>query len=513
MESIQQTSPEPTVTVACLNCRDRHLKYDGNPEGCARCRTSSIFCHYVPSRRGRRGQPNDYLVIDTSCLSNLDDSELLTGSPLPLVVPSDVSPPYLADAPQVTSSMGIHLINAYYEYFHPAHPILSPLDIWTASSPPRFLIKIVEFIGSHYFSPGQIPKCPNDLWTATGAAAPSLEKAQSYLLLGILLHAHKVPDGAKECIGLAIQCSLNIGLHCRDTSDAMEVQDRARAECMRRTMWEIFVIDTLLAAVQVGGTLQFNIGTPAIALPSEEMSFGDDSCKTASIIADDLVQRAFSGVDRISSLAYRVEATLILRQCVQACESYASEDSIHVLDSLVSAWFHRWPSDKSAILQMDGRVNQIDFQAAMIMHSASIYLHFSRSQLISYLPTTREVFCSRPPPTITAPTSNPQMHAAKIINAAVELSKLASLSTHVTEHSPFFACILVLSSIVQLTVISVRLGEQPKKYYSYLAVNIGALQSMGNIWNIAASSTGNLQQVAREVGRTSTELSPFFGGL
>jgi hypothetical protein len=42
----------------------------------------------------------------------------------------------------------------------------------------------------------------------------------------------------------------------RELSETVEIQNTARAESMRRTLWEIFTVDTLLAAVQVGGTLQ-----------------------------------------------------------------------------------------------------------------------------------------------------------------------------------------------------------------------------------------------------------------
>jgi hypothetical protein len=42
------------VAVACIGCRTRHLKCDGqNP--CGRCGSESIPCSYVKSRRGWKG--------------------------------------------------------------------------------------------------------------------------------------------------------------------------------------------------------------------------------------------------------------------------------------------------------------------------------------------------------------------------------------------------------------------------------------------------------------------------
>jgi hypothetical protein len=374
------------------------------------------------------------------------------------------------------------------------------------SSPPQYLVNIIEFIGSHHLSPGQVADFSTESWTAIGNADLAFEKVQAYLLLSIVLHGRQAPDGAKQCIGLAIQCSFTLGLHCRELSDTVEMQSPARAESMRRTLWEIFVVDTLLAAVQMGGTLQFNMETPDVSLPSEDGTFEDGHSGVSSISTKDLGQRAFSDASRMSSLAYRVEATLILRRCVIACETYACEETIDVLDSMISAWFHRWPSDKSTILQFNGKVDQIDFQSAMIMQCASIYLHFPKSFLISYLPDTRGVFCSRPP-SISSPSPNPQLHTAKVVAAAIELSKLASLSKCVTGHSPFFACTLVLSSIVQVTVLSAHIEHPIGKLYSYLALNIGVLNSMGGIWSIAASSLGKIRAVTREAEGASTEPS------
>ncbi|CAG8418549.1 unnamed protein product [Penicillium salamii] len=496
------TGSNVAASVACLNCRDKHLKCDGNPEGCRRCRTLSLFCHFVPSRRGRRGQPSEY-SLEMCCAPTMDDAALSVEESLPLVASNDLSPPFLPE-PKEFPHMRIHLVKVFYEYFHAAHPVLPPFNIWAMLSPPQYLVNVIEFIGSHYLSPGQVPEFTTELWTAIDTAELGLEKAQAYLLLSIALHGRQAPEGAKQCIGLAIQCSLMLGLHCRELSDTVEIQNPVRAESMRRTLWEIYVVDTVLAAVQLGGTLQFNMETPDVSLPSEDTIFEEGHPCGFSISAQDLSQRAFSDDTNMSSLAYRVEATIILRQCVNACETFASEETIDMLDSMLSAWFHRWPSEKSSILQFNGKVHQIDFQSAMLIQCAAIYLHFPKSFLMSYLPDTRGIFCSRPPP-MGSHSTNPQLHTAKVINAAIELSKLASLSTNVTSHSPFFACTLVLSSIVQVTVRSARIEQPIGMHYSYLALNIGVLNSMASVWGIAASSQDKIRTVVREVEAASTE--------
>jgi hypothetical protein len=105
-----------------------------------------------------------------------------------------------------------------------------------------------------------------------------------------------------------------LGLHCRDLSDTAEPHDPARAESMRRTLWEIFVVDTLLTAVQVGGALQYNLETPDVALPSGDDQFVLGHSVASPVFARDLGMHAVYAEERLSSLAYRVEATVIFRQ-------------------------------------------------------------------------------------------------------------------------------------------------------------------------------------------------------
>lgn len=513
---MDQPAPSPpsvnlATSVACLNCREKHLKCDGNVEGCGRCSALNLFCHFVPSRRGRRAPKTGEPYLDPCDIPMIEEPPLDIS--LPLLASDGMSPVY-APGNGGNAQGHSHLTKIFYECFHPAHPFLPPLDLWLAASPSQYLVNIVEFIGLHHVSPHPIPGSISELQSATNDAELSVEQAQAYLLLSILLHARGVPEGAKEYISLAIGCSLRLGMHCHEAADAVEMQDPVRAESMKRTWWEIFVIDTLLAAVQIRGTLQFNMETPGMPLPCDDKVYLEGHSAVSSISAPGLTRRSlFTDDNPISSLAYRIEASLILRQCLVACEEHASEETVDVLDAAISSWFHRWPSDRKAILQPSGKVNQIDLQAAMIMHCASIYLHFTKSFLLPCLPATSELFCSRPPG-FSSPSTNAQWHTAKIGHAAVELSKLASSSTSVSSHTPFFACTLVLSSIVQLTIVSTNAQQAFEKYHSFLGLNIGVLKSMGNIWTVAAVSMERLRGIVREVEAALADAPrDVFGGL
>ncbi|KAJ5474497.1 beta-glucosidase precursor [Penicillium sp. IBT 31633x] len=486
----------PTTNVACLNCREKHLKCDGNLNGCGRCDALSLSCHFVPSRRGlaaRRGQQQNKFPYDPQGLecANPQLDFAFTSADVDMSSPT---------APNCN-----HLIRLYYLHFHQAHPFLPPYQLWTLSNPPTYLVEIVEFTSLHYLPSSPVSDRSVELRTATETAELSIEKAQAFLLLSIILHARCKPIEARECIGQAIQCGLDLGFDNPESCNVTEIYTPFHAESVRRTWWEIYIIDTLLATVQSGGILQFPISTPNVALPNEDdVYFG--ACPSMIRVSDLGHRNPLSDRTNFSSLVYRAEAAIILRQCFIASETHIPQESVDILDATISIWFHRFPKFKQAILSTSGEVNEIDFQATMFMHCASIYLHFSKSLLLPLLPTTSHIICSRPSD-FSSPAANPKTHTAKTVSAAADLSKLASLSISVMDHSPFFACIMVLSCVIQMAIISNQTPYQSVKHRSFLALNIQTIKSMGDIWTIAENAVPRLHAVAIELERALNEQS------
>ncbi|KAL2819706.1 hypothetical protein BJX63DRAFT_418674 [Aspergillus granulosus] len=406
-----------STPVACLNCREKHLKCDGNTNGCVRCMSLDQPCYFVPSRRGRKTRPG----------------------PLPSI----------------------------------------PVDVEG---------DVIEFIGSQYL-PAYIALDKIDLLlSSTDEADLSVEKVQAYLLLSVFSHGHLRPDNARTCITRAVHNSLELGLHQRE------------AESVRRTWWEIFVVDTILAAVQVNGSLQFNMTeNPDVPLPHEDDESVDGRISRPRSTLRDLERELLPHNDgEFSSLAYRIEATAMLRKSLIMAEAPSSQRELDLLDASIAAWFHRIPRSKRSIIRDIGEVDQILFQAHMFMHCASIYLHYPRSYLLAFLPSSREIFCPRFPGPSTS-SANPQIHTATVVRGAVSVSKLAVLSTSVINHSPFVACMLVLSSVIQLAILSVDWLPPFGADSQFLSLNIGILNSMGDTWPIAGNTILRIREITREV--------------
>ncbi|RAK99993.1 uncharacterized protein BO80DRAFT_409232 [Aspergillus ibericus CBS 121593] len=460
---------ELTTAVACLNCRERHLKCDGNPAGCARCQSLSISCRFVASRRGRKTR---------TAMLNSQQYGLFIGR-----------------------DRGRQWISLYYLHFHQAHPFLPPMEVLLEMDPPTFLLDMMEFISLHYVSPQLLQDNTKILLEAVQAAELTVEKTQAFLLLAIVQHGRQQPHEARSCLGQALQSALDLGLHRREASDALSMEAPFRADSLRRTWWEIFIVDVLLAAVQVDGYLQFEMTeTPDVPLPcsSEEYEVGCIMNPLPPTLADLEQNSMFCGDVEFSPAAYRIEAAIMLRRCMRAGQTHVAQETLDVLSAAITAWFHRLPSSRRSILQSSGVLDEMMMQAVMLMHCASIYLHFSRSGLLVYLPVTGRILCSSPPSFITT-SAYPQLHTAKVAEGATQLSKLASLSTSVANHTPFFGCTLVLSSVIQIAVM-LSDGPHPSgARQQYLALNLAVLRSMGETWPIAASAMSRIRQAVIEV--------------
>lgn len=482
-----------SAPVACLNCREKHLKCDGVLGGCARCQSLNLRCHFVPSRRGRKSRS---AAADRTCSS--------PSSPLPFF-PLTNHPQEQQQSRQPASvvgrDQGLQLVSLYYLHFHQAHPFLPPMEVLLQSNPPSYLLEIMQFTSLHYLSSHSPLDNSGDLLLTVLAADLTLEKTQALLLLAIVQHGKQQPHEARSCLGQALQCALEIGLHRREASDILSVDAPLRAESFRRTWWEIFVVDVLLAAVQVDGYLQFEmVETPQVPLPCapEEYQPGGIVSPILPTLADMERNSLICSDIEFSPCAYRVEAALMLRKCLLEGGTHVTKETCDVLSAAITAWFHRLPSSRRPILQLNGAVDEIIMQAVMLMHCATIYLHFSRSSLLAFLPTTGRIMCSSPPDFVTA-SVDPQLHTVKVAESAVQLSKLASLSTSVVNRTPFFACTLVLSSVIQIAVLLGDGLSTPQPRPQYLALNLGVLKSMGKTWPIAASALQQIRQAVIEV--------------
>lgn len=531
--------PAGPSLLACLLCRHKHLKCDGKTPVCGRCLLTGSECQYTKSRRGykgpskkRRAEPYspDQLVtdpapgmvevpIDWSVQGNFNyapstlplpssgsASPVFNGLPVPTT--TTTTPPARPMTgpmtPESASSVGGgdgYLLDIYYTYFHAAHPILPPLRLLNRGTQcPAYLEQVMKFIAAH-FTPAASPETYRPTVVAgVRDQLPSVEKVQALLLLAIVLHSRNERGEAKECIDAAIDLAFELGLNQATFAETANNGDPIRAECLRRTWWELFVVEGLLTALGVQQVYRTNLVPPEVPLPCEERIYQDGLTPPPPPTIAQFDERVFADEERdFSSYSYRIEAVRILGRVVATQEMVeGQQDHVEAIDARIASWFHHLPESKSELMRPDGSVDEIMFQATMIVNGASIYLNFPRSDLLSSPAVASEVICGHHGP-ISVPAFSHHSHAMKAVKAASELSSLAAIRLPVERHTPFFICALTLSSMVQLAACSVKAGQMPDPSRDRIGLTIGVFKSLARTWAISQSIMRQIKAVARDV--------------
>ena len=290
-----------TISPACTACRERHLKCDGNQPTCSRCQATEQSCHYIRSRRGHRPPRkkaddslaealdarirSDQVLIDERALYQpsrvgtiakmhglVDGSSGLARKTQEVSLSSYRSLPNLHVRSGHASSK---LHELYYAHFHDAHPILIPEVHFRAlsSTLPACIIAIVEFIGASFSTSVNQTNVSNKLTAAAVNVATQTRTGhmvQALLLLAIAQHSMDLPTEALQTLDAAIDIALELGMNtdtfrCDCCNDSAIIR-----ESWRRTWWELYVINGILAAVHMKTFFRLHTQEALVALPCEE---------------------------------------------------------------------------------------------------------------------------------------------------------------------------------------------------------------------------------------------------
>lgn len=393
------------------------------------------------------------------------------------------------------------LINLYYANFHAAHPILVPRAWYSEQSYPKFLRLVVQFIGSHFsvsVSSDSLRTVTSNKLQSTTTSSPSL--VQALLLFSIALHSRNEAKEAEKMLARAVNMALEIGMNGRDFAVANGQQQAIVEESLRRTWWEIFIVDGYMAALHRKSGFRTSQVDLNIPLPCEENVFAEGICLPCPPTLAQFDMRLFADEEvEFSSFCYRIEAVRILSRVLAiAGTDEVHEDQIQAVDNALAGWVHHLPATKADIVNNFGEVDEMLFQAHMIIQCSNIFLHFPRSDLLSTLPGTAEIVCARGGKQMY-PASTQHMHAIKATDGSKELSNLAALRLPVQKHTPFFICGLVLSAIVQLSACAVHACHCVEQHRDRVTLIIGILKSLSQHWTIASHVLQQVKKVGSEV--------------
>ena len=435
----RNVAPSP---LACKTCRDRHLKCDGVQPICSRCQNSDQVCYYVQSRRGWRG-PGKKVEPGQDVVQTV--SAEITPNTLQGASPNSLGSSHRSDSlPSTESSrdfshgssverwswntqplaqdelthkgarvFGIdqslvnlsrqtangdsqghsHVTGAarlqelYYLQFHDAHPIMIPfsfLQPYNNLQIPSSVLSMIEYLGA-------VVSKDYRLQHVRQLAESHLESiysvrngfsVQALLLWAIAEEAHDHTESAYQTVQSAIDIALAIGMNSRDFASKNGRGSPVLEESWRRTYWELYVVEALIAAVQQRSLFRLHSVITDVDLPCEEAQYHSGNvsplAKSRRILAHprfqipiprrlgDLDEDAFADDDEtLSSFAYRIQAARELGGLLKLDESYSAENMrlATSLDSSLTNWVLHLPSSKQQALNSSGNVDEMLFQA------------------------------------------------------------------------------------------------------------------------------------------------------
>src|SRR5690606_32511625 len=169
-------------------------------------------------------------------------------------------------------------------------------------------------------------------------------------------------------------------------------------------------------------------------------------------------------------------------------------------DTSLVNWALHLPEAKKELVGKDRKIDEMLFQAHMVVYATAIYLHRPRSHLVVSL-VADETSCT--PATGYAASVHPVgFHTSKAVHAANAISKLVTLPTPLIKHSPFFTCVLTLATVVHLSACSWLLtGDEGYLAKERIRLGIGALKTLDEVWGVAGAVLTQVKSAAREVFR------------
>ncbi|OCK84861.1 hypothetical protein K432DRAFT_389178 [Lepidopterella palustris CBS 459.81] len=554
------TANRASVPVACVACRSRHLKCDGGIR-CSRCKVDGVECSYVKSRRGWKGKRRNKESLgmppgplpgndNTSAENYLQNRSFNTSlgqenisllrSPLESALrlnSSQASSPafdfnsdgalidaissasnglnFLATAPinhMSLSSTSMHnslqpnpgpasTTGAFFVFFYSSHPFLLPRNRMVELLKERRIPHLelaIQYIGSCF-----LPTAPTDVFRDALSRMLSHQNlpkdgfsVQALLLFAIGINANNEPAKAAQMLQMAINMALEIGLNRAEFALIHGHGDRVMEECWKRTWWSLFVINGLFAAVNPSIPFRLRDVVTDVPLPCEENEYLSGHIPFSRSVQE-YDDSSFSNEDVVfSSFTYLVDAVRILGKVLEVSRADSLEyHKVDVADAYLVNWSLHLPPSKREIVSGDGRVDEILFQAHMVISGSTIMLHRPRSNL--GFGDVEEVTTCVTPGQCLLPTQPREIHTAKCLHAAEDISKLITLPTSLQKHTPFFTCVIVMASVVHLSYWSFLVPDgQDENIKSLIRLDTGSLQSLSALWPVANTVLHQVRGVA-----------------
>ncbi|KAK1849866.1 C6 transcription factor [Colletotrichum chrysophilum] len=538
----RQTRGGTRSSLACLPCRSKHLKCDGKRPQCSRCIEFEKQCDFAPSRRGgldraalaerRKRLAAEVPESDSNGTSTprseqlgqhqsggvptqvqgwelLDDFNLLDGATLGNESAQSISrsSPH-SHAGDIETDP---LIKSYYKSFHNLHPFLLPRAAFLrlVKDPPSMLnfgplIAVMRLIGNIYVTQEWSISLKDQAEEGLLQLSPDNPVLVQYLLLySIALFWSNFKDEAKHHMDCATEVAERLGMHKSDFSGQYNAGEPVLEESWRRTWWMLFIIDAYYAGTL--GTMNFRVGNieATVELPCEEREYESEAIPPPKTL-EDFDSREFSPETvTFSSFAYLISAVRCAALAISTVPKVASkEDSaqvIHSADSTIDGWSLLLPKERRNVMSKTGQIDELMFQANLLIGVASIGLHRPLSDL-RFNPVEDVSSCAREPPVDNPSSDLINVHTVRVLRAVESQIRLLALPSRPFHHTPFTTCMVSEGTLALLSACNFLLqGKQLATARDQIRLTIGCLKALGEFWPRTAKNVLEIQTIARHV--------------
>jgi len=509
------------ASLACYQCRRKHLKCDGAMPVCARCTSTATTCTYLPSRRGLSGRQEQHEngavgmrqhrarpppSPSSATSSALRETHGHTDSPSRADASFNTAVTVSAHAsPLFSSTERFHLIGQYYSHFHRSHPMLVPRAHFRAQNYPDFLVVAVCVVGHHFaHRPSEACIATAVSMAISAEGADVILRIQAFVLLALVFLGSHEMGRANDCLGRAASLAREVRLDSLDVCNLQGSATTLERETARRTFWELYAIDALLALLEARPPKLTTSSPHSLpSVPCADTSYEAVDLSSAQPTWADFERRLFlQDTATFSSHFYRIEAANIVRR---VCPLFTSNDAdlqeLEAADNEIASWLYNLPDSSFTLPESPETSDQILLQSHALVQVASIFLNFPRSNLPSSKASAIDVTCLRK---ALPGMENSKQHAIKSIAASKELCHIASMPSMQESRSPLAICGFLLGCAVQLSAASLikTPNFDQKQCRHRVVLMLGALRHIGKVWPGSSSARNHLQPFADAVFTT-----------
>ncbi|KAI0178846.1 hypothetical protein GGR52DRAFT_533792 [Hypoxylon sp. FL1284] len=369
------------VSLACVQCRSKHIKCDATLPACNRCQQEDKPCFYAKSRRGIRDPKKRSLISDKppavssgTFFSAPNSRSVVSCAHSQHDLPGgwSISPePHASVSPKNEKEV---LLDLFYSYFQPSYPCLPPKRFFIRhidADPDsyHFLLSVINFCGSLYSTGIPSDDLREAAYSAACASLPfTVQSVQGLLLMSIAAFGEMKFEHHDGLSTRAVNMAIGLGMDRRTFAEG--ASDSILAESYRRTWWCLTFQDSARSLCDAAPHLPITEVNSDVDLPCEEWEYD------SGIIPQPMTQSQYEtqvsiGQADFSSMAYLIDICKIQTDLVLPFHDAPEEKKPEMFeraDSRICDWLRRVPKWKMDLVDPDGVVDVVLYHGIAIAH-------------------------------------------------------------------------------------------------------------------------------------------------